>query len=101
MSKESIAAWFKEHMSPLVTAALVAKGMPEGVVTKVLEGFEATFCKLAQREASFSDAEYGQLVKALELIPDSSDAAESVMTEKIAAKLEATQTKAISIIDAL
>jgi len=101
MSKESIAAWFKEYMAPLVTAALEAKGMPEGVVVKVLEGFEATFCKLAQREASFSDAEYGQLVKALELIPDVSEAAESVMTEKIATKLEATQTKTISIIDAL
>lgn len=101
ISKESIGAWFDAGMLPLLTAALVAKNVPEGAIAKIAEAFKGVFCKLAQREVSLTDAEAEQLTKALALIPEDSELAEDSMTEKLAVRLGDAMERGNSIANAL
>lgn len=93
VSKESIGEWFKAVLQPLLGAALLAKGIPDGVADKTIVSFSANFQKLASNEVTFPDAVSNQLAKAMELIPTDSDAAELAMTEKVAIRLNAAMER--------
>lgn len=101
ISKESIGAWFDSGISALITAALVAKNLPEGTHAKILEGFKASFQRLAIADVSLPDAECEQLTKALALIPEDSEVQDEPMTEKIAARLLKAQERTVTIANAL
>jgi hypothetical protein len=101
ISKESIAAWFDASIASLVTAALTAKGLPEGTHAKILEGFKASFQRLAISDVSLPEAECNQLTKALALIPEDSEVNDEPMTEKIAARLLKASERTVEIANAL
>lgn len=93
ISKESIGKWFDDGMVTLITAALTAKGIPEGVAAKVIADFRASFQRLAVPDVTMSVDETVQLEKAMGLIAAAQDEDEemedSPMTEKLAARLVA------------
>ena len=101
ISKESIAAWFDASISALITAALVAKGLPSGTHAKILEGFKTSFQRLAISDVSLPQAEIDQLTKALALVPEDSEVQEEPMTEKIAARLLKASERTVTIANAL
>lgn len=94
VSKESIGEWFKAVLQPLLSATLAGKGIPAGVADKTIAVFSSNFQKLASPEVTFPDAVSSQLVKAMELIAEDSDAAELPMTEKVAVRLSAAMERA-------
>lgn len=101
VSKESIAAWFSDVLQPLLAATLQAKGIPQGVADKTIGVFSANFQKLASPEVTFPDAVSSQLVKAMELIVEGSEAEDNPMTEKVAVRLSAAMERATVDIGAL
>lgn len=102
-SKDTIGAWFDVVLVSLIAAKLEAKGVPAGVAEKTLKAFREKFQSLAFRGETFSldDATADQLTKALALIPEDSEEAESAMVEKLAQQIVKAQGNSCGLDGAL
>lgn len=97
MTKESIGEWFDSDVASLIAARIKEKmvGIADDKVTKLVEGYRASFESLSVRELSMSNAKKEQMLKVFELLPEDYDHVIAVKAlEKLNSISEATETLA-------
>lgn len=90
MTKEAIGQWFDADLTQLIGNAISAKivGIATDKLAKLVDGYKAKFQTLSQREISMPLVVKGQLVKAMELLPEDYD---NTIAEKVAEALTRTE----------
>lgn len=95
-SKESIAAWFSEHMKQPLEDAIRSKmaGISNDKLNKLISNYLESFQILAQRQPSMSNEIKTGLIRAMEFLPEDHD---SVVACTIASKLSEVQEASVTL----
>lgn len=83
-SKETIAAWFKDTMAPVLREKIVEKytGISEDKIVKMLDAYLVNFSVLAQRQPSMPAETKAGLIRAMGFLAEDSEDADIINCRK-------------------